>query len=55
MDIKKLRKRFGLTQEEMAHKLGVERITIIRWEAGTSKPSQLAQRQIDRLERRSKP
>jgi len=52
MDIKKLRKRLGMSQGELAEALGVERITVIRWESGDNKPSKLAQRQLARLERK---
>lgn len=46
VDIKAIRKRLGLTQEEIAQKLGVSWVTIARWEAGKSKPSKLAQKAI---------
>ena len=49
MDIKKLRKKLKLSQEEMAGKLGVSSMTIRRWEANTNKPSRLALRQLARL------
>lgn len=44
--IKELRARLKLTQEEMARVLGVSYPTIGRWESGKFKPSRLA---IDRL------
>ena len=47
--IKKLRKQLGLTQEQFAAKLGVTFSTVNRWEAGRSKPSPLAWREIERL------
>lgn len=34
-----IRKQLGLTQEELAGKLGVNRNTVSRWELGTSRPS----------------
>lgn len=46
VDIKDIRERLDLTQEELAHKLGVSWITIARWESGKNKPSKLAQRAI---------
>ncbi len=49
MDIKAIRLKRGLTQEELAHKLGVSWGTIARWESGKSKPSKLAQRAIENL------
>lgn len=53
-NIKQLRKDLGYTQERLAQDLGVATMTIKRWEAGTSKPSQLAQRQLHRLRKRLK-
>ena len=53
-EIKVLRKKLGFTQQQMAAKLGVDRRTIIRWEAGEARPSQLANRQLKRLERNNK-
>jgi len=42
IDIKPLRDRLDLTQEELARKLGVSLSTVSRWETGRSRPSQLA-------------
>jgi len=52
-DIKDLRKRAQLTQKEMAEFLGVAEFTIRRWEKGEARPSQLAQRQLQRLHRKN--
>uniref|UniRef100_A0A6M3LRR7 Putative DNA binding, helix-turn-helix domain containing protein n=1 Tax=viral metagenome TaxID=1070528 RepID=A0A6M3LRR7_9ZZZZ len=49
--ILKLRKRLKLTQKELAEVLGVDAITVSRWEREEQKPSRLALRQIERLER----
>jgi len=38
-NIKKLRKKAHLTQEQLAEKIGVERVTIVRYETGIFKPS----------------
>ena len=38
MKIKKCRENAGLTQEELADKLGVTRPAIGRWESGATKP-----------------
>ena len=46
--IKKLRIKLGISQEKLAHLLGVTKLTVNRWENGKSKPSPLA---IDSLER----
>ncbi len=47
--IKKLRKSLGLTQEEMAKRLGVSFTSVNRWENGQTQPTQLAKRQIESL------
>ena len=49
MDIKSIRERLGLTQEQLAHKLGVSWATVARWERGKGEPSPLAQKAIDDL------
>jgi len=48
-EIKQLRKKLGMTQQELADRLGIVRITIIRWEADSKKPSSLARRELARL------
>ncbi len=40
--IRKLRKRFGLTQQELATRLNVALPTVSRWETGKTKASPLA-------------
>ena len=50
---KALRKRFNLSQEEFAKKLGVSFTSVNRWENGQSKPSKLAQKKIETLIRES--
>ena len=47
--VKAIRKKHGWTQADMARKLGVDVGTISRWERSTAQPSQLAKRQLDRL------
>ncbi len=34
---RKLRKRFGLTQAQLARQLGVHRVTVTNWERGVAK------------------
>lgn len=51
MDIKELRKHLGLTQDNFARKIGVSSMTIKRWESKKHQPSQLALRQLERLEK----
>ena len=45
--IKALRRSAGMTQEDMAHELGVTFATMNRWENGHSIPSRLAGKQLD--------
>lgn len=49
--VTELRTVLGLTQEQFAARLGVTFSTVNRWETGKSRPSPLAQRQIDSLRR----
>ncbi len=51
--IKTLRQKLGLSQEELAQKLGVSFTSVNRWENGQTKPSKLAKKQIDLLCRKS--
>jgi len=46
IDIKSIRDKLDLTQEELARKLGVSLSTVSRWETGGSMPSQLAKRRL---------
>ena len=50
MEIKQLREKLGLTQEQLAHKLGVTVKTVNRWERGKAKPSPMARRLLSVLE-----
>jgi len=51
--LKSLRKQLGLSQEELAQKLGVSFTSVNRWENGQTKPSKLARKQIDILSKKS--
>lgn len=44
--IKKIRLSLGLTQAELAQRLGVSFTSVNRWENGQTKPSKLARKQI---------
>lgn len=48
-DIKTLRTRYKLTQEELAQRLGVSWITVSRWERNETKPSKLGAMALERL------
>ena len=52
-EIKKLRKRLKLNQTQLAEKLGVTKTTVLNWENKHARPSMLARRQLERLERES--
>lgn len=44
--IRRLRQKLGLTQEELAHELGITVGTVNRWENGRFRPSKLARSTI---------
>lgn len=48
-EIKELRARLGLTQESIAHQLGVSYQTVNRWENGLTKPSNMAIEKLKKL------
>jgi putative transcriptional regulator len=50
IQIRNLRQRLGLTQEEFAHRLGVTLCTVNRWENNKSEPSRLAQLQLEKFD-----
>ena len=52
--IKEVRSQLGLSQEELAHALGVSFASINRWENGKSSPSKLARAQFDAFCRKMK-
>jgi len=45
-EVKAVRSALNITQEELAHALGVSFATVNRWENGKTSPSKLAQRQF---------
>ena len=49
LEIKELRKKLQMTQQQLADKLGVHRVTVAEWEANRKRPSNLARRQLNRL------
>ena len=46
-DIKKIRRKAFLTQEEFAQQIGVSYTTVNRWETGKSKPNLKTMKLID--------
>ena len=51
--IRAWRRRVGLTQEALAHALGVTFSTVSRWENGHVKPSRLAWKALEELAAKS--
>lgn len=49
-EIREFRQKLHMTQEELAHMLGVTVSTVNRWENGHTKPSKLAQQSLERIE-----
>jgi len=49
VEIKALRQKLGLTQQQLATELCVTIGTVARWEAGGSQPSPLAAHQLRRI------
>ncbi len=50
--IRRLRQQLGMTQEELAHALGITVGTVNRWENGRFRPSKLARATIVEFARR---
>ena len=48
-DVRALRSSLGLTQEQMAHRLGVSFATVNRWETGRRAPSASSRRRLESL------
>ena len=51
-DVKGLRERLGLSQPDFAALLGIDPITVSRWERGVAKPSRLALGRLEALAKR---
>lgn len=49
IEIKALREELNLTQQELADKVGVHRITVTRWELGDIQPSPMAVQALNQL------
>lgn len=47
--VKEVRRQLSLSQEGLAHALGVSFATVNRWENGKTIPSKLAQRQFEQF------
>jgi DNA-binding transcriptional regulator YiaG len=55
MDIRRLRLKLGLTQEQLAVRVGVSFSTVNRWEKGRSRPSPLALKRLKAIIDRDDP
>ncbi len=49
MNVKEIRQKMGVTQQEFAYRLGVAVSTVARWESGDKTPSRMAQTLIKLL------
>lgn len=49
-EIRVLREKFKLTQTELAYRIGVNQVTVSRWESGRSKPSSMARKLLRMLQ-----
>ena len=47
--LKKLRKKKGWAQEDLARQIGVSLSTVQRWEGKGARPTRLARRELDKL------
>ena len=54
-EVKRIRKRLGLTQAELAKELGVTRVSVARWEIGMYAVPEMAARLLERLVRERRP
>lgn len=52
IELKKIRKNLGTTQEDFAKMVGVTLATLNRWELGKTKPSKLARERIKEIIKR---
>ena len=51
--VRELRERLGMTQSEFAREVGVEAVTVSRWERGVMKPTALAIKVMEGLAKRA--
>ena len=53
-NIRKLRDKLNLTQDEFADLIGVAVFTVSRWERGKSRPRPIHRKKMERLEKKNK-
>ncbi len=51
-DVRRLRKALGLTQDELARRIGVTHATVNRWENGVHSPRGMALKALERMQRK---
>ena len=51
--VRELRERLGMTQAEFAREVGVDAVTVSRWERGVMKPTALAIKMMEALAKRA--
>jgi putative transcriptional regulator len=49
IDIKAIRVELGLTQEDLARRLGLALSTVSKWEQGVTSPSRLAREKLEKM------
>ena len=52
VEVEFLRRELGMTQQELAYKVGCAMMNVSRWERGLHKPNRWMCRELDRLARR---
>jgi transcriptional regulator with XRE-family HTH domain len=50
-DVRTIREKAGLSQEQLAHLLGTSWVSVSRWEREVSRPSSRSRAQLDRLQK----
>ena len=53
-EIKRFREELGLSQEQLARKIGVSLRSVARWESGEGKPSQMGLRALTGFAKKSR-
>ena len=53
-EIKELRSKLKLTQQELADAIGVDLVTVAAWETNHKRPSNLAKRKLARLSNKNR-
>ena len=51
MDVRAIREKMGITQAELARRMGVAYQTVNRWEHGKTKPSRMARKLLEELKK----